>query len=41
MNKLSMALLCGALVVLSTAADAQTNVRIRGTITAPTATRCR
>lgn len=34
MSKMSMALLCGAFVILSTAAEAQTNVRIRGTITA-------
>ena len=34
MNKLYMALLCGALVLASATADAQTNVRVRGTITA-------
>ena len=34
MNKLSIALLFGALMLASAAADAQTNVRVRGTITA-------
>ena len=34
MNKLRMALLCGALALVTAAADAQTNVRVRGTITA-------
>jgi hypothetical protein len=34
MNKLQLALLCGALAVACGAADAQTNMRIRGTVTA-------
>ena len=34
MNKFGIALLCGALAVVSAAADAQTPVRVRGTITA-------
>jgi len=34
MNKLYMAWLCGAVVLASATADAQTNVRVRGTITA-------
>ena len=34
MYKLCLALLCGALTLVSTMADAQTSVRVRGTITA-------